>query len=125
MVGGSPVHTGELLMAIVLDNQNNKIYVNGTEIANSGGLVSTSMQVTPHGTITSTNLQGALEQLADQDFRSNSEPTSNVEVGDTWYKIDTAQLKIYRETSTGVFEWVPIMIGNISNDSDTVDAGGF
>ena len=44
---------------------------------------------------------------------------------DTWYDIDDNQLKVYRETSSGVFEWVPIMIGNISDDSDTLDAGAF
>lgn len=112
-------------MAITLDNQNNKMLVNNIEVANSSGLLSSSVQVTPHGTITATNLQQALEQLADQDFRSDSEPTVNVEEGDTWYDTDDNQLKVYRETSTGVFEWVPIMVGNISEDSDTLDAGAF
>ena len=79
-----------------------------------------------HGSLTSTNLQTALEQLADQNFRSDSTPTgSNVEEGDTWYDTDDNQLKVYRETSSGVFEWVPIMVGNISEDSDTLDAGAF
>lgn len=81
---------------------------------------------TPHGTISATNVQAALEQLADQDFRTTSAPTgSNVEEGDTWYDTDDNQLKVYRETSEGVFEWVPIIVGNISPDSDTLDAGAF
>lgn len=80
----------------------------------------------PHGTVTATNLQAAVEQLADQDFRTTETPTGpNIEEGDTWYDIDDNQLKVYRETSSGVFEWVPIMIGNISDDSDTLDAGAF
>jgi hypothetical protein len=80
----------------------------------------------PHGTVTATNLQEAVEQLADQDFRTTETPTgSNIEEGDTWYDIDDNQLKVYRETSSGVFEWVPIMVGNISEDSDTLDAGAF
>ena len=80
----------------------------------------------PHGTVTATNLQEAVEQLADQDFRTTDTPTgSNIEEGDTWYDIDDNQLKVYRETSSGVFEWVPIMVGNISEDSDTLDAGAF
>jgi len=80
----------------------------------------------PHGTVTATNLQAAVEQLADQDFRTTETPTgSNIEEGDTWYDIDDNQLKVYRETSSGVFEWVPIMVGNISEDSDTLDAGAF
>lgn len=79
-----------------------------------------------HGTITADNVSDALKQLADQDFRSTTAPTgSNVEEGDTWYDTDDNQLKVYRETSSGVFEWVPIMVGNISDDSDTLDAGAF
>ena len=79
-----------------------------------------------HGTITADNVRDALQQLADQDFRTTETPTGpNIEEGDTWYDIDDNQLKVYRETSSGVFEWVPIMIGNISDDSDTLDAGAF
>jgi len=82
--------------------------------------------VAPYNTVTATNVQAALEQLADQDFRSTTAPTgSNIEEGDTWYDTDDNQLKVYRETSEGVFEWVPIMVGNISPDSDTLDAGAF
>ena len=84
------------------------------------------ISVVPYNTITATNVQRALEQLADQNFRSTTTPTgSNIEEGDTWYDTDDNQLKVYRETSAGVFEWVPIMIGNISPDSDTLDAGAF
>ena len=79
-----------------------------------------------HGTITADNVRDALQQLADQDFRTTETPTGpNIEEGDTWYDIDDNQLKVYRETSSGVFEWVPIMVGNISEDSDTLDAGAF
>lgn len=82
--------------------------------------------VQPYATITATSLQGALEQLADQNFRGTIAPTgNNIQEGDTWYDTDDNQLKVYRETSAGVFEWVPIMIGNISPDSDTLDAGAF
>ena len=79
-----------------------------------------------HGTITADNVRDALQQLADQDFRTTETPTGpNIEEGDTWYDIDDNQLKVYRETSTGVFGWVPIMIGDDSPDSDTLDAGAF
>lgn len=89
-------------------------------------LSASSVVFEAYNTITATNIQAALEQLADQDFRSTTTPTgSNIEVGDTWYDTDDNQLKVYRETSVGVFEWVPIMIGDISEDSDTVDAGAF
>ena len=79
-----------------------------------------------HGPITADNVRDALQQLADQNFRTTDTPTGpNIEEGDTWYDTDDNQLKVYRETSSGVFEWVPIMVGNISDDSDTLDAGAF
>ena len=84
--------------------------------------------VEPYGTITADTLQGALEQLADQDFRASEEPdpiTSNIEEGDTWYNTATNNLYTYREISNGIFDWVPIMIGNISENSDTMDGGAF
>ena len=51
--------------------------------------------------------------------------STNLAEGDLFYDTDDHQLKIYRETSSGNFEFVPIMIGNDSADSDTVDAGSF
>ena len=71
-------------------------------------------------------LQTALQQLADQNFRGASAPTgSTLDEGDIWYDTDDDQLKVYRETSTGNFAFVPIMVGNISPDSDTIDAGSY
>ena len=79
-----------------------------------------------HGPITADNVRDALQQLADQNFRTAETPTgSNIEEGDTWYDTNDNQRKVYRETSSGVFEFVPIMIGNDSPDSDTLDAGAF
>lgn len=80
----------------------------------------------PYGTITANNVQTALEQVADQNFRSSTTPVGdNIEEGDTWYDTSTEQFYVYRETSPALFEWVPIMVGNDSPDSDTVDAGAF
>ncbi len=91
-----------------------------------------ALPFTPHGTITGTNVQEALQQLADQDFRSDTAPTgtivagvSTLSEGDTWYDTNDEQFKVYRETSTGVYEWVPIIVGDSSGDSDTLDAGAF
>ena len=79
-----------------------------------------------YGTITADNVSDALKQLADQDFRQSTTPSGdNIEEGDTWYNTSTEQLYVYRETSPGVLNWVPIMIGNDSPDSDTLDAGAF
>jgi hypothetical protein len=85
-----------------------------------------NIAITPYNTITSTNLQTALQQLADQNFRGTSAPTgTTVQEGDTWYDTDDDQLKVYRETSSGTFQWVPIMVGAAGGDSDTVDAGSY
>ena len=88
--------------------------------------------VAPYGTITATNVQDALKQLADQNFRSDTAPTGSViggtstlAEGDTWYDTNDEQFKVYRETSTGTFEFVPIIVGEASSNSDTVDAGAF
>ena len=82
----------------------------------------------PHGTVTATNLNEAIQQLADQQFRGTTAPTSgtaNLEEGDLFYDTDDNQIKVYRETSSGVFEFVPIIVGDASGDSDTLDAGAF
>ena len=73
-------------------------------------------------------VEQALLQLADQFWNQTTAPTAgttNLAEGDFYYDTDDNQLKIYRETSTGTFEFVPIMIGNTSADSDTIDAGSF
>ena len=83
----------------------------------------------PAGTLEDeTTVEGALNFLANQFFVQTSAPTSSttdLAEGDLFYDTDDNQLKIYRETSSGTFEFVPIMIGNSSADSDTVDAGSF
>ena len=79
-----------------------------------------------YGSVTATTVQGAIEQLADQSFRQAAAPTgATVSEGDTWYDTDDEDFKVYRETSTGVFAWVPIMLGTPPGDSDIVDAGAF
>ena len=83
---------------------------------------------TPHNTITANNVSDAIKQLADQQFRRTTPPadgTANLEEGDLFYDTDDNQIKVYRETSTGVFEFVPIIVGDASGDSDTLDAGAF
>ncbi len=74
------------------------------------------------------NVETALGFLADQHFVQTTAPTANttnLAEGDFFYDTDDNQLKIYRETSSGNYEFVPIMIGNDSADSDTIDAGSF
>ena len=81
-----------------------------------------------HGTVTANNVRDAIQQLADQQFRGTTAPssdTANLEEGDLFYDTDDDQIKVYRETSSGVFEFVPIIVGDASGDSDTLDAGAF
>lgn len=95
-------------------------------LAVPGVIDAASVTVSAYNTISGGFLDTALKELADQNFRGDSTPTGNyIEEGDTWYDTDDNQLKVYRETSSGVFEWVPIMVGNISPDSDTLDGGAF
>ena len=85
-----------------------------------------AIDFSPYGSLTATNVSEALQQLADQNFRGPSVPTGpTVGEGDIWYDTDDDELKVYRETSTGVFQWVPIIVGAAGSDSDTLDAGAF
>ena len=80
------------------------------------------VSVSPSGSITATNVQDALIQLADHTFRQAAAPSgTNVEQGDFWYETDTETLHVYREVSSGVFEWVPLLLS--TSDSDTLDGG--
>lgn len=97
-----------------------------------GGDLSDASVITfnePVGTLTGqTTVESALNFLANQFYVATTAPTANTQnlaEGDLFYDTDDNQLKIYRETSSGNFEFVPIMIGNDSADSDTVDAGSF
>ena len=79
--------------------------------------------VQPYATITATNVQAALQQLADQDFRTTSTPTgANVQEGDTWYDTDDNLMKVYREISTGVFGWTNLVVTDLNQ---SLDAGAF
>ena len=86
---------------------------------------------TEYGQIAGPDLLSAVRQLADLAmYRQGSTPTAGaggaaLSEGNIWYDTTNNQLKVYRETSTGVFGFVPIIVGNLSPDSDTLDAGAF
>ena len=79
------------------------------------------------GTVaTAGNIADAIQIVADQQFRGTTAPTSgttNLEEGDLFYDTDDNQLKVYRETSSGVFEFVPL--AQATGTMDTLDAGSF
>ena len=119
--------TGDTISITITDDVTEvQAYTLAIPINSPGQLAASAVTVQPYNTITASYLQDALEQLADQNFRSASDPTgAQVAEGDTWYDTDDDQLKVYRETSTGTFQWVPIMVGAATGDSDTVDAGSY
>jgi hypothetical protein len=95
-----------------------------------GQITAANVTVVPYNTIASDNLADALKELADQDFRSAEAPTgstvdgtSTLAEGDTWYDTDDNQFKIYREVSSNVYSWVPLVVG--TTDSDTLDGGSY
>lgn len=76
--------------------------------------------------LSATNVKDAIAELAGENFKGTDQPSgSQVNEGDTWYDTDDNQLYLYRETSNGVFQWIPIMVGSAGGDSDTLDAGAF
>ena len=87
--------------------------------------VAANIAITPYSNITATTVQEAIEQLADNNFSQSTVPVTNINEGDTWYNTSTDDFYVYRETSVGVFEWVPIILGAADGDSDTLDAGAF
>ena len=119
--------TGDTLEVSITDDVTTvQAYTLAVPFEVPGQITANNVTVTPYNTIASTNLQTVLQGLADQDFRGTSAPSgSTVQEGDTWYDTDDDRLKVYRETSSGNFAWVPIMVGNISPDSDTIDAGSY
>lgn len=78
-----------------------------------------------YGNLPAGSVEQALQQLADNQFSQALAPTSNLNEGDTWYNTVTEQFNVYRETSPGVFQWVPILLGAAGGDSDSLDAGAF
>ena len=79
------------------------------------------VSIAPSGSITATNVQDAILQLADHTFRQATAPSgTNVEQGDFWYETDTETLHVYREVSSGSFEWVPILLS-----TSIVDGGAY
>ena len=106
------------------------IEANATTIVSStialGNANASAMAVVPVGNLTATNVQTALEALASVTFQQSSVPVgSQVSEGDTWYDLDDNEFKVYRETSPGVLQWVPIIVGAAGDGSDLLDAGAF
>jgi len=75
--------------------------------------------IIPEGTVAN-----AIRILADQFYRSDEAPSNaNLSEGDLWYDTDDDQLKVYRETSPGYLEFVPL--AQATGTMNNLDGGLF
>jgi len=117
--------TGDTITLDITDDVTTvQAYTLAIPISVPGTLNASNIITTPYNTITATDLDTALKQLADQDFRGDDTPSGDyIEQGDLWYESDTETLKIYREVSSNVYAWIPIAMS--TGDSDTLDGGSY
>ena len=97
-----------------------------TEVAISvvpASTIASAIGSNAYGPITATNIQTALEQLADQFFRQASTPSgTNLAEGDLWYDTANEELRVYREISAGSYEWQALVSGGyISGEASLMD----
>jgi len=82
-----------------------------------------------YANITATNIQTAIEQLADQFYRGSTTPSgTNLGEGDLWYDTANEELRVYREISTGSFAWIALAAGGyIAGETSLMDKldGGY
>ena len=82
-----------------------------------------------YANITATNIQTAIEQLADQFYRGSTTPSgTNLGEGDLWYDTANEELRVYREISTGSFAWIALVAGGyIAGETSLMDKldGGY
>ncbi len=97
-----------------------------TYVDNQIGSVNSANAIsyTPHGTIASTNVQDALNELADDAWRSSSAPTGGaLDEGDLWYDTTNNQMKVYRNTSWELLVLADALAGDF--DALNMDGGTF
>ena len=90
--------------------------------------IASAIGSTAYGSITATNIQTALEQLADQFYRGSSTPSgTNLGEGDLWYDTANEELRVYREISSGSFAWIALVAGGYATGEtslmDKLDGG--
>ena len=91
--------------------------------------IASAIGSTAYGSITATNIQTALEQLADQFYRGSTTPSgTNLGEGDLWYDTANEELKVYREIASGSFAWIALVAGGyVAGETSLMDKldGGF
>lgn len=112
--------------SVTITDRTRSVSVSTEALPSTNTVAASAVSLSAYSPLTATNVEAAIQQLADQNFRGTSTPTGdNIQEGDTWYDTDDDQMYIYRETSSGVFNWVPVLLGAVGGDSDTIDAGAF
>ena len=112
---------------VTLNQSDNPITVTtSTDLITALGLAA-DVTYTQHGSLPGGNVQDALADLADQFFRQSATPSgSNLGEGDMWYDTANDELRVYREVSTGVYEWHTIAAAQGTNPTmNTLDGGSF
>jgi hypothetical protein len=110
------------VIVTVTETTGNTITVTSNEVIITTNSVAVGdagdISFTPVGTITATNIQDALHQMADQQFVQAVAPVasdSNLEEGDLWYNTTDNKLMVYRNTT-----WEEITINaQLSESSGT------
>ena len=91
--------------------------------------IASAIGSTAYANITATNIQEAIEQLADQFYRGSTTPSgTNLGEGDLWYDTANEELRVYREISSGSFAWIALVAGGyIAGETSLMDKldGGF
>lgn len=87
-----------MAIAVTVEETGAVIVTTSNVVGNSANVV--SFDPTGIDTITATNIQDALHQLADQQFVQATAPTgdTNLEEGDLWYNTTDNKLMVYRNT---------------------------
>ena len=108
-------------MSIVITvAETSDIVVTTTSTIGDAGL----MPFTPHGSISSTTVQGALEELIDNAYNQAIAPDAvahSVDEGDTWYDTTNNKLMVRRSN-----EWEELVLSNqLSDTKSDGDSGNY
>lgn len=102
---------------------------NKTEVTVSAALSATAganaIVYEAGGSIESTTVQAAIEELANDFYRGTTVPTSGIEEGDLFYDTDDNILRVYAETSSNNLEWVTLMEATDSTNMLRLDGGSY
>jgi hypothetical protein len=129
-IGVSIVVDTTTVTVISEDAVNVAIAPETTSLSVSSGMgPASSIVSTAYNTISATNVQTAIEQLADQFYRSTGAPSgTNLAEGDLWYDTANEELRVYREISAGTYEWQALVAGGyVAGETSLMDKldGGY